>query len=191
MDDFANLVSRANPAASQYQPAGLGYPPPTTTNGGLHSANDPESHNIFLIDDDDDEPVQPDSAFRSAPMASVESGLPFAGTASGQLCGEILLELCVAKLLSSCLFPLTKGVKKISSGITKHRAEFTARDIRAVGSCKDLERCSDLRSASGGKRQNSFWSTWFWCIRLCYTGTPLWDGATNLKFEVTPVYRNY
>ncbi|KZS88835.1 calcium transporting ATPase [Sistotremastrum niveocremeum HHB9708] len=79
MDDFANLVSRANPAASQYQPAGLGYPPPTTTNGGLHSSNDPESHNIFLIDDDDDEPVQPDSAFRSAPMASVESGLPFAG----------------------------------------------------------------------------------------------------------------
>lgn len=89
MDDFANLVSRANPAASQYQPAGLGYPPSSSTNGahahGLHSSTDPEAHNIFLIDDDEDEPGtagmgQVDGgAFRSAGMASVESGLPFAG----------------------------------------------------------------------------------------------------------------
>ncbi|KAI0656709.1 phospholipid-translocating P-type ATPase [Cubamyces menziesii] len=65
-DDFVRLVSQANPASRQYQPASTGYPPSSSPPTGL----DP------FFDDDDD---MPDSAFgRPQAMQSKESGLPLA-----------------------------------------------------------------------------------------------------------------
>ena len=67
-DDFLRLVSQANPASRQYQPANGGYPPGTSTD--LSSQLDP------FFDDEDD---IPDSAFGRPPaMQSKESGLPLA-----------------------------------------------------------------------------------------------------------------
>lgn len=69
-DDFVRLVSQANPALRQYQPAnnpGSGYPPSTNSN---RQQLDP------FFDDEDD---MPDSAFapsRVDAMQSKESGLP-------------------------------------------------------------------------------------------------------------------
>lgn len=77
--DFNKLVSRANPAAAQYQaPINHGYPP----NG------DSERQNIFLIDDDLDEDDKtftsepPHASFRPSGMVSTESGLPLAKSAA-------------------------------------------------------------------------------------------------------------
>ncbi|ESK93693.1 calcium transporting atpase [Moniliophthora roreri MCA 2997] len=78
-DDFLRLVSQANPATRQYQPAsngnGSGYPPSTTSPFSPNTSN----NNLDPFFDDDVEEV-PDSAFgHSAPaMHSQESGLPFA-----------------------------------------------------------------------------------------------------------------
>ncbi|KAL0956262.1 hypothetical protein HGRIS_002416 [Hohenbuehelia grisea] len=77
-DDFMRLVSQANPAARQYQPANNGYPPPSST--APYPDNSPQLLDPFF--DDDDENV-PDSAFgRPAPMQSQESGLPLARSAA-------------------------------------------------------------------------------------------------------------
>ncbi|KAF8160853.1 calcium transporting ATPase [Crassisporium funariophilum] len=71
-DDFLRLVSQANPATRQYQPANNGYPPSATA--GPYSDRSPQLMDPFF--DDEDENV-PDSAFgRPAPMHSQESGLP-------------------------------------------------------------------------------------------------------------------
>ncbi|OBZ69638.1 hypothetical protein A0H81_10594 [Grifola frondosa] len=70
-DEFVRLVSQANPAFRQYQPANSGYPPSSST---------PPSHHEDQLDPffDDDDDV-PDSAFgRPAAMQSKESGLPLA-----------------------------------------------------------------------------------------------------------------
>lgn len=76
-EDFLRLVSQANPAARQYQPANNGYPPHSTA--GPYSDNSPQLMDPFF--DDEDENV-PDSAFgRPAPMQSQESGLPLARSA--------------------------------------------------------------------------------------------------------------
>ncbi|EMD33044.1 aminophospholipid-transporting P-type ATPase [Gelatoporia subvermispora B] len=66
-DDFVRLVSQANPATRQYQPANGGYPP---------SGSSPPMLDPFFDDDDD----MPDSAFGTTPaaMQSKESGLPLA-----------------------------------------------------------------------------------------------------------------
>lgn len=75
-DDFVRLVSQANPALRQYQPAnnpGSGYPPSTNSN---RQQLDP------FFDDDDD---LPDSAFgpsRQDAMQSKESGLPLTRNAA-------------------------------------------------------------------------------------------------------------
>ena len=75
-DDFVRLVSQANPALRQYQPAnnpGSGYPPSTNSN---RQQLDP------FFDDDDD---MPDSAFgpsRTDAMQSKESGLPLTRNAA-------------------------------------------------------------------------------------------------------------
>ena len=64
-DDFVRLVSQANPATRQYQPANTGYPP----------SSSPQVLDPFFDDDDD----VPDSAFGRPPaMQSKESGLPLA-----------------------------------------------------------------------------------------------------------------
>ncbi|PPQ89698.1 hypothetical protein CVT25_014099 [Psilocybe cyanescens] len=76
-DDFLRLVSQANPATRQYQPAN-GYPPSGTA--GPYSDRSPQLLDPFF--DDEDENV-PDSAFgRPAPMQSQESGLPLARSAA-------------------------------------------------------------------------------------------------------------
>lgn len=68
-DDFARLVSSANPASRQYQPANAGYPP----SYNHQSSGSPQPLDPFF--DDEDEP--PESAFaRSEPLQSKESGLP-------------------------------------------------------------------------------------------------------------------
>ncbi len=86
-DDFVRLVSSANPAFRQYQPANTGYPPsgssPQHNNqlsfdaGGQSDQMDP------FFDDDDD---LPDSAFgpprQMQAMQSKESGLPLARNAA-------------------------------------------------------------------------------------------------------------
>lgn len=72
-DDFARLVSSANPASRQYAPASTydGYPPPQ------HNSS-PQLLDPFFDDDD-----APDSAFgRPLPMQSVESGLPLTSAAA-------------------------------------------------------------------------------------------------------------
>uniref|UniRef100_A0A8H8CP71 Phospholipid-transporting ATPase n=1 Tax=Psilocybe cubensis TaxID=181762 RepID=A0A8H8CP71_PSICU len=75
-DDFLRLVSQANPAARQYQPAN-GYPPGTA---GPYSDRSPQLLDPFFDDEDDN---IPDSAFgRPAPMQSQESGLPLARSAA-------------------------------------------------------------------------------------------------------------
>ncbi|OCH92040.1 calcium transporting ATPase [Obba rivulosa] len=71
-DDFVRLVSQANPASRQYQPANGGYPP---------SSSPPNVHSGQMLDpffDDDDD--LPDSGFGTLPgaMQSKESGLPLA-----------------------------------------------------------------------------------------------------------------
>lgn len=74
-DDFLRLVSQANPASRQYQPAGNGYPPSTS----YHTHNDSSQLDPFFDDEDD----VPDSAFgRPAAMMSKESGLPLASSAA-------------------------------------------------------------------------------------------------------------
>ncbi|KAG7098494.1 hypothetical protein E1B28_000438 [Marasmius oreades] len=82
-DDFLRLVSQANPATGQYQPAHNGYPP-STSNNPLSpiptSANNPQLLDPFF--DDDDDPI-PDSAFgHPQAMHSQESGLPLARSAA-------------------------------------------------------------------------------------------------------------
>jgi phospholipid-transporting ATPase len=79
-DDFLRLVSQANPAARQYQPASNGYPPSASSSAGpFNSPNDGQLMDPFFDDDDDN---LPDSAFgRSIPMQSQESGLPLAQSA--------------------------------------------------------------------------------------------------------------
>lgn len=75
-DDFRRLVSHANPAARQYQPANSvnAYPP---SSGSSHT---PQTLDPFFDDDDDG---MPDSAFgRPGPMQSQESGLPLARSAA-------------------------------------------------------------------------------------------------------------
>ena len=68
-DDFVRLVSQANPATRQYQPANTGYPP----------SSSPQVLDPFFDDDDD----APDSAFgRSPAMQSKESGLPLSRSAA-------------------------------------------------------------------------------------------------------------
>ncbi|KAF5388875.1 hypothetical protein D9757_005590 [Collybiopsis confluens] len=70
-DDFLRLVSQANAASRQYQPANSnGYPP---SNGPYADTPNPQLLDPFFDDDDD----MPDSAFgRPLPMQSQESGLP-------------------------------------------------------------------------------------------------------------------
>lgn len=78
-DDFLRLVSSANPAARQYQPAmtSSGYPPSA---GPYNQQSDPQLLDPFFDDDDDG---VPDSAFgRPGPMESRESGLPLSRTAA-------------------------------------------------------------------------------------------------------------
>ena len=73
-DDFLRLVSQANPAARQYQPANGGYPPSSSTSP-YHQQTDSAQLDPFFDDEDD----VPDSAFgRPAAMQSKESGLPLA-----------------------------------------------------------------------------------------------------------------
>lgn len=80
-DDFLRLVSSANPAARQYQPATTnnGYPPSAGPyNQPQHS--DPQLLDPFFDDDDDH---APDSAFgRPQAMESRESGLPLSKAAA-------------------------------------------------------------------------------------------------------------
>jgi len=78
-DDFLRLVSQANPATRQYQPAFNGYPPSTST-ARPYADQSPQLMDPFF--DDEDENI-PDSAFgRPAPMQSQESGLPLARSAA-------------------------------------------------------------------------------------------------------------
>ncbi|CAA7261647.1 unnamed protein product [Cyclocybe aegerita] len=79
-EDFLRLVSQANPATRQYQPAN-GYPPSTaSTTAGPYSDRSPQLMDPFFDDEDDN---LPDSAFgRPAPMQSKESGLPLARSAA-------------------------------------------------------------------------------------------------------------
>lgn len=80
-DDFLRLVTSANPAARQYQPAmsNNGYPPSAGPyNQPPHS--DPQLLDPFFDDDDDG---APDSAFgQPQAMESRESGLPLSRTAA-------------------------------------------------------------------------------------------------------------
>lgn len=74
-DDFVRLVSQANPAFRQYQPANNGYPPSSSFSGHSHS---PSGQVLDPFFDDEDDDI-PDSAFgRPIPMQSKESGLPLA-----------------------------------------------------------------------------------------------------------------
>lgn len=81
-DDFLRLVSQANPASREYQPANNnnnGYPPSTSVSGPYANSSDPQLLDPFFDDDDD----MPDSAFgRPMPMESQESGLPLARSAA-------------------------------------------------------------------------------------------------------------
>lgn len=78
-DDFLRLVSQANPATRQYQPANNGYPPSQGA-AGPYSDRSSQLMDPFFDDDDDN---APDSAFgRPAPMQSQESGLPLARSAA-------------------------------------------------------------------------------------------------------------
>jgi hypothetical protein len=82
-DDFTRLVSKANPAASQYQRANSGYPPSAPP---YDSHNSPQLLDPFF--DDEDEGEGPDSAFGALPSSHAkESALhlpsqaaPLAGT---------------------------------------------------------------------------------------------------------------
>jgi hypothetical protein len=77
-DDFLRLVSSANPAAQQHQPAMThnGYPPSA---GPYDQQPDPQFLDPFFDDDEDG----PDSAFGRPPaMESRESGLPLSRTAA-------------------------------------------------------------------------------------------------------------
>ncbi|KAF9501800.1 calcium transporting ATPase [Pleurotus eryngii] len=77
-DDFLRLVSQANPATRQYQPANNGYPP--STNTPYSDNNSPQLLDPFFDDEDDN---VPDSAFgRPQAMQSQESGLPLARSAA-------------------------------------------------------------------------------------------------------------
>ncbi|TFK44439.1 calcium transporting ATPase [Crucibulum laeve] len=77
-DDFLRLVSQANPATRQYQPANNGYPP--SASGQYNSNQSPQLMDPFFDDEDDN---MPDSAFgRPAAMQSQESGLPLARSAA-------------------------------------------------------------------------------------------------------------
>src|SRR4051812_22485589 len=77
-DDFLRLVSQANPATRQYQPANNGYPPAAAA--GPYSDQSPQIMDPFFDDEDDN---VPDSAFgRPAPMRSQESGLPLSRNAA-------------------------------------------------------------------------------------------------------------
>ncbi|KAF8178511.1 calcium transporting ATPase [Mycena galopus ATCC 62051] len=75
-DDFLRLVSQANPAARQYQPAN-GYPPATAS--AQYADHSPQLMDPFFDDDED----VPDSAFGRppGPMDSQASGLPLARNA--------------------------------------------------------------------------------------------------------------
>lgn len=81
-DDFLRLVSQANPASREYQPANNnnnGYHPSTSVSGPYANSSDPQLLDPFFDDDDD----MPDSAFgRPMPMESQESGLPLARSAA-------------------------------------------------------------------------------------------------------------
>lgn len=80
-DDFLRLVSQANPASRQYQPANNnGYPPSTSISSPYVDSPDPQLLDPFFDDDDD----MPDSAFagRPIPMQSQDSGLPLARSAA-------------------------------------------------------------------------------------------------------------
>ncbi|KAJ3733837.1 calcium transporting ATPase [Lentinula guzmanii] len=81
-DDFLQLVSQANPASKQYQPANRnnnGYPPSTSVTAPYADSPNPQLLDPFFDDDDD----MPDSAFgRPLPMQSQESGLPLARSAA-------------------------------------------------------------------------------------------------------------
>ncbi|KAJ3570909.1 hypothetical protein NP233_g4104 [Leucocoprinus birnbaumii] len=80
-DDFLRLVSSANPAARQYQPAmtNNGYPPSA---GPYNEQQHSEPQLLDPFFDDDDEGV-PDSAFGRPPaMESRESGLPLSRAAA-------------------------------------------------------------------------------------------------------------
>ena len=76
-DDFRRLVSQANPAASQYQPAhnvSNAYPPASSSSLAVH-------HMDPFFDDEDDN--IPDSAFgRPEPMRSQGSVLPLTSNAA-------------------------------------------------------------------------------------------------------------
>ena len=78
--DFNALVSRVNPAASQYQA-------PISQNHGYPPNGDAERQNIFLIEDDLDDDDKtftggtPPAQFRPSGMVSTESGLPLAKNA--------------------------------------------------------------------------------------------------------------
>src|ERR1700678_3647966 len=75
-DDFLQLVSQANPATRQYQPANNRYPPAAL---GVPYSDHPPQHMDPFFDDDD----IPDSAFGPVhPMHSQESGLPLAHSAA-------------------------------------------------------------------------------------------------------------
>jgi len=78
-DDFLRLVSQANPAARQYQPANNRYPPTTlASSSSPYSDRSPQLMDPFFDDDD-----IPDSAFGPVhPMHSQESGLPLAHSAA-------------------------------------------------------------------------------------------------------------
>lgn len=79
-DDFLRLVSQANPATRQYQPANNGYPPSASTAGPYTDRSPQQLMDPFF--DDEDENI-PDSAFgRPAPMQSQESDLPLARSAA-------------------------------------------------------------------------------------------------------------
>ena len=76
-DDFLRLVSQANPAARQYQPANGGYPP--SSSAFHHNTSDSAQLDPFFDDEDD----MPDSAFgRPAAMQSKESGLALTRSAA-------------------------------------------------------------------------------------------------------------
>jgi Phospholipid-translocating ATPase N-terminal len=76
-DDFLQLVSQANPAASQYHQANNRYPPTTSMPSGSSPYSDHLSQQMDPFFDDDD---IPDSAF--GPAHSQESGLPLAKSAA-------------------------------------------------------------------------------------------------------------
>lgn len=79
-DDFLRLVSQANPATRQYQPANNGYPAGALgVPSSSSSYSDASQHMDPFFDDDD----IPDSAFGPIhPMHSQESGLPLAHSAA-------------------------------------------------------------------------------------------------------------